>query len=181
MPGQHKSRKNKRRRHTSQPNTLYLIDFERIQPPGYSGFAMPVGETSAADLADRGYFADKPGVKYHFRPALPGEKTLGATHVLLHYCTKHNLFFRAYIRFYRGSDVMARAGQSDLWRLWMLLGGADLQWVEYMAATLNSQGIPVTSFYHIPAESYSDAQKRGGLGVIINGEYVPPKGSTTWH
>nr|EEE1922913.1 hypothetical protein [Salmonella enterica subsp. diarizonae] len=181
MSGQREPRKNKHRRHTSQTYTRHLVDFERIQPPGYSGFAMPVGDTSAPDLADRGYFADKPDVKYYFRPALPGEKTSGATHVLLHYCTKHNLFFRAYIRFYRGSNVMNCAGQPDLWRLWMLLSGADFQWVEHLVSTLNHLGIPVTSFYHIPAESYSDAQALGGLGVMVNGEYVPSKGRTIWH
>lgn len=158
-----------------------IVDFELIKHPQCSSFAMTIGSDAFRDREDRGYFSGKQDVRYYLRPITSGDPLTKATHALIHYCPKHDLYFNAYLRFYAGAELLIGAAQSVLWRLWMLLSGASFEWVEQVAKTLNKSGVAETAFYSLPAENLAEAQRRGGLGMVYEGEIIPSKEVVTWH
>ncbi|MCX8958146.1 hypothetical protein [Erwinia psidii] len=158
-----------------------IVDFEPVKHPHCSSFARTIGSETFRDRVDRGYFSGKQDVRYYLRPITSGDSPTEATHALIHYCPKHDLYFNARIRFYAGAELLMGAAQSDLWRLWMLLSGASLEWVELVAKSLNEKGVAETAFYSLPAENLAEAQCRGGLGVVYEGEIIPSKEVVTWH
>lgn len=190
MPRKNKARKEKRhtqKRHTQkrqEPTSsieFHIVNFELIKHPKCSSFAVSIGSETFRDRTDRAYFLGKQDIKYYLRPITSSDDTKKATHALIHYCPKHDLYFNAYIRFYAGAKLLMRAAQADLWRLWMLLSGERIERVELLAKSLHEIGVSETTFYCLPAENLAEAQRYGGLGVIYEDEFIPSKEVVSWH